>query len=108
MRIADMRLLEGIERIPLGDQIERYVTDDSNRASTYQKWVMRDDRLLHPDDESTARRKPARGLVSRYANPKLVLDEHENGDVTITRPDGQRVHVYRRAIEATIRKADAE
>lgn len=98
-----MRLIADIERIPLGDEIEKYVTDDRHRGGTFQPWKVKDDRMRDDDD---VRRRPARLLASRFTNPKLELDEQANGDVIITRPDGQRVYVYYRAIEATIRKAE--
>lgn len=101
MRIADMRLLEGIERIPLGSEIERYVTDDSHARAAWQRPA-----VIDPSIHRVERPRPARILASRFSNPNLELDEQESGDVTITRPDGVRVHVYRHAIEVTIRKAD--
>jgi hypothetical protein len=90
MRLSDLRLIDGVERIPLGDLVEKYVGDgkEQSRASA---------RLAAGELEPG--RRP---ISSRYASRHLEIVQLDNGDVIITRPDNVKVRVYRQAVESAL------
>jgi hypothetical protein len=108
MRLIDLRLIPDVERIPLGVEVEKSISLDRHTRVTQRAPSVRDDRNHVGEDEvpwawqthRTLKQPPA--PPSLYLDRRLILDELENGDVVITRPDGVRVHVFRHAIESTV------
>ena len=97
MRLADMRLIEGVERVPLGDEIERYVTDAKHVKASWQRAA-----VISPWINREEPPRPRLSLETPFTNPKLTLDEQPDGSVVIHRPDGMRVHVYASAMVSTL------
>lgn len=73
MKISTFRLVPGVQRIPLTPNLEKYITDDQDAD---------------------------RRLASPYSHHALKLDELDNGDVLLKRPDGVTVRVFQHAIES--------